>query len=252
MRTTMIQGLSIASALGLAGTAVAQPSPAASTPPPPPAVAPAPTAPAPPPTTPAPPPTTPTADTSASATAGTPAPAAWRFAVTPRFGVTVPTSKLGAFVIGGVQIDYAPAVADHRLLLGLDLSLTRPSHDSTVMDPRIPGGSGSYAIHETEMAIGLTAAYHLLATERSLVPWVGGGPVLQLLKTTETTSLAPGENTATSTELGLEVFGGADLRVGPGFLVGDLRLVYSKLDHGLTGSTNAGKLALEAGYRFVF
>jgi len=227
---TKIQSLSIGVLLGLGGAAAAQPMP---------------------PTTASAPPPAPDTSTSTAAAAASPR-TPWKLAVTPRFGVTIPTSKLGAFVIGGVQIDYVPAVVSHRLMLGLDLSLTRPSYDGTVMDPRIPGGSATYAIHETEMVVGFTAAYRLLPIDSALVPWLGGGPVLHVLETNETTALAPGENTATSTELGLELFVGADYRVGPGYLVGDLRMVYSKLDHVLTGSTNAGKLAVEAGYRFVF
>ena len=102
------------------------------------------------------------------------------------------------------------------------------------MDPRIPGGSATYAIRETEVVVGFTAAYRLLPVERTLVPWLGAGPVLHLLETSETTAIAPGDNTATSTELGVELLVGADYRLGPGSLVGDLRMVYSKLDHVLT------------------
>ena len=233
---TKITTLSIASLIGvgLGGTAVAQPT------------SPAPSMEAPPAATPA-----PTATATASATSAEPK-QPWSFAVTPRIGATIPTSKLGAFVIGGLQIDYSPSAASHRLMIGLDLSITRPSYDGTVMDPRIPSGTGSYTIHETELVVGLTAAYRLLSNESALVPWLGAGPVLHMLKTTESTAFAPGDNTAQSTELGLELFAGLDYRVGPGYLVGDLRMVYSKLDHVLTGDTNAGKLAIEAGYRFGF
>ncbi|MDB4954787.1 MAG: hypothetical protein JWO36_2356 [Myxococcales bacterium] len=180
------------------------------------------------------------------------APQPWSVGVAPRVGVSIATSKLGPFVIGGLQVDVATPIAAHRLLVGVDLSVTRPSYDASAMDPRIPSGAGMYTIKETELVVGLVATYRLSSGERSFVPWVGGGPVLHMLKTNETTTLAPGDNTATSTELGVEVFGGADLRVGKGFLVGDLRLVYSKLDHPLTGSTNAGKVGIAVGYRFVF
>lgn len=174
----------------------------------------------------------------------------WQLAVEPRLGLVVPTAKLGPMVIGGIEVDYAVAM-DKRLLVGLDVSLTRPSHDGTVMDPRVPS-SPQYAIKETEMVLALLASYRFAAQDRALVPWVGAGPMLHFLRSTETTTIAPGDNTAGSTELGLELAGGADYRVGPGFIVGDVRFAYTKLEHTITGSTNAGKITLALGYRFVF
>jgi hypothetical protein len=38
----------------------------------------------------------------------------------------------------------------------------------------------------------------------------------------------------------------------PGFVAGDVRVVYSKLDNLLTGASNAGNIAITMGYRFVF
>jgi len=187
-----------------------------------------------------------------SVTAQAPEPTpAWSFGIAPRFGLVAPTSKLGLMVIGGVQVDYATPALDHRLLIGLDWSLTRPSHDGSVMDPRIPS-TADYTVHETEMVLALLASYRLAGSDKALVPWIGVGPMLHFLRTTETTSLAPGENSAVSTEFGVELAGGADFRAGPGFVGGELRAAYSKLDHQLTGATNAGKVAVSACYRIVF
>jgi hypothetical protein len=175
----------------------------------------------------------------------------WTADVMPRFGAIAPTSKLGAMVIGGVQVDYLTPALDHRLAIGLDLSLTRPSHAGSVMDPRLPG-EAQFTIAETEMVIALLASYRFAGTEATVVPWVAVGPMLHLLRSTETTSIAPGENTAVSSEPGIELAVGGDYRVGPGFLVGELRAVYSKLDHAITGSTNAGTVAASVGYRLIF
>ncbi len=229
-----------------------------------PAAQPAPPAPSPPPTpgspTPAPPPT----DVLHQYDDARPAPAAvmtargdqpeapWSIAIAPRIGVTVPTSKLGPMVVGGLDVAVPLPVAHHQLVLAFDLALTRPGHDDTVMDARIPGGMGSYAIHQLEMVVGVIASYRVFPAGHRVVPWFGAGPILHLLKTTEASSLAPADNTATSTELGIELGGGVDYRTGPGFLVGDVRVVYSKLDNLLTGASNAGNLVLAAGYRFVF
>jgi len=176
----------------------------------------------------------------------------WKIGIAPRVGFVVPTSKLGAMVVGGLELDYVLPAANRQLFVAVDLSLTRPSYDAVVMDPRIPSGSGMYTIHETEMVIGLMLGYRVFPADRALVPWAAIGPILHLLRTSESTTFAPGDNTATSTEFGLEIAVGADYRVGPGFAVGGARLTYSKLDHTLTGDTNAGKLGFDVGYRIVF
>jgi len=186
------------------------------------------------------------ADTGAVPTAPEP----WSVAIAPRVGALLSTSKLGPFVIGGLAIDI-PIAAEHRLLIGLDASITRPSHDGTVMDARVPM-TGTYTINETELGIAALVSYRFAGADAKLVPWLGAGPLLHLLRSSETTNLAPGTNTAQSTELGVEVGGGADVRMGPGYLAGDLRFTYSKLDHEITGSTNAGHVALGVGYRFIF
>jgi hypothetical protein len=176
----------------------------------------------------------------------------WQFGIAPRLGLLVPTSKLGTMVLGGLELDYVVPAANRQLVVGVDLSLTRPSYDGSAMDPRIATGTAMYTIHETEMVVGATIGYRLFPADHALVPWGALGPVLHLLKTSESSTIAPGTNTATSTELGLELAAGVDYRTGPGFLLGGARLVYSNLDHTLTGDTNAGKLAIEVGYRIVF
>jgi hypothetical protein len=194
----------------------------------------------------------------APASAPAPAPAAtatatataeakpWRLGIEPQIGVLVPTSKLHTFVTGGFEIDYAIG----RLTIGAGLALTQPSFTSSVMDPRAPNGSTGYTIDQTELVVGLLASYRL-STSR-LVPRIGAGPILHMLRTNETTTIAPGTNTSQQTKLGFQLAGGIDYLAGPGFLAADLRLLYSGLDTMLTGSSNAGSIALLAGYRFVF
>jgi hypothetical protein len=176
---------------------------------------------------------------------------AWSVGVAPRLGLTLPTSALGAMVVGGLAIDVPTPLARRQLVIALDASLTRPSHDGTVMDDRI-GGSGTYDVKVTELKLGLDVIYRMFGAERALIPFVGGGPVLHMLRTTETTSLAPGSNTSQNTELGFEVVVGADFRAGTGYVLGELRSVYSKLDQLLTGESNAGNVMIAAGYRAVF
>ncbi|MCC6997860.1 MAG: hypothetical protein IT370_24810 [Deltaproteobacteria bacterium] len=187
---------------------------------------------------------------SASATAAPPR-TGFAIGIAPRVGVTVPTSKLGVFVVGGLEIDLFLPVLRGRLVVALDATLTRPSHDGTGNDARV-GGDYDFTVEETEFKLGLDVIYRLAGRERKLVPFVGAGPIVHLLKSVQTNSLGPESNTEQSTAYGVEVLGGADYRLGPGALVGDLRLVYSGLDHLLTGDTNAANLTASVGYRMIF
>jgi len=179
------------------------------------------------------------------------APAPWRFAIAPSVGLVVPTSKLGATVVGGLELDLALPVLERRLVLALDASITHPTHSGTGTDARV-GGAYSYDVGVTEFKVGLDLVFRFLTADRPIVPYLGVGPILHMLRTTETTDLAPGDNTEQNTKVGVEVVGGVDFRLGPGMLLGEVRWVYSTLDHLWTGETNAGNVTVGVGYRFVF
>lgn len=210
------------------------------------------------------PPPAPAGDTATPAPAATPAPETtatveapsaskpWMFGLAPRVGLTVPTSKLGAFVVGGLEINIATPVAAHRLVVMLDASYTRPSYSSSVMDGRIPGGMASYTIKEDELKLSAGAIYRLFGSEHKLIPFFGAAVVWHMLRSNETNGIAPGTNTSQSDHPGFELMGGADLELGPGYAVGELRFPYSRLRHYLAGSTNAGNIELSLGYRIVF
>ena len=173
----------------------------------------------------------------------------WNVGVAPRLGVTVPTSDLDAMAVAGLGIDYA--IGGGQVVIALDGSITRPSFDGAVSDPRV-GGDATYDIDVTELKVGIDAIYRIFGPERRLVPFVGAGPILHMLRTEETTSFAPGENEAEDTNVGMEIVGGADYRLGPGYVLGEARLVMSNLNHLFTGNTNAGNVMISAGYRLVF
>lgn len=177
--------------------------------------------------------------------------AAWSFGIAPRLAMTVPTSRLNAMIVGGLELAAVLPVADRRLVLALDFTITRPSYDSSGTDQRV-NGVYTYTVHEREIKIGLDAIFRFFNSTKKLVPYVGAGPVIHLLKTTESASFAPSENMEQSTKLGFEIVGGADYRVGPGMLLAELRVLYSDLDHLFTGDTNAGSVMIGLGYRFVF
>jgi opacity protein-like surface antigen len=175
----------------------------------------------------------------------------WSVGVAATVGVTVPTSDLGAMVVGGLELDLALPVLERRLVIALAATLTRPATSGTGTDPRV-GGAYEYDLAVTELKLGLDLVYRFFTAERDLVPYLGAGPLLHFLRSTETTTLAPGDNTEQGTALGFEVLGGLDYRLGPGLLLGELRYVYSKLDHLWTGDASAGNVVIAVGYRLVF
>lgn len=176
----------------------------------------------------------------------------WSFGIEPRIGAILPTSKLGANVTGGVELDVATPVADHQLTIGLDASFARPSYSSSATSMQLPS-TLDYTVDQLEVLVGLTANYRFFDSTHQLVPRIGAGPMVQMLRTTESTMPAyAGSNNAQQTKPGFEATVGVDYAVGPGFLAGDLRFIYSSLDTPLTGSSNAGSLSLAVGYRFVF
>ncbi len=187
----------------------------------------------------------PVAAASASADKGT-----WSVAVAPRMGMTLPTSKLGLWALGGLEIDVATPVLSRRLVATVDLSYTRPGYSGSVSDPRV-GGDATYEIDENEFKVSLGAAYRFFTADRRLIPWAGAGLVMHMLRSTETTSVAPGDNMSQDTRFGFELVGGADFGLGPGYLLGELRVTYSGLDHLLTGTSNAGNVMFGLGYRLV-
>jgi hypothetical protein len=178
----------------------------------------------------------------------------WTIGIEPRLGVLVPTSKLGTNVMGGVEVDYATPVLDRRLVIALDASFARPSHSGTVMSTQLPApGDLGYTVQQLEVVLGLTANYRIFDDSHALVPRLGAGPLIHLLKTSETTNPSySGANNSQQTKVGFELTAGVDYKAGPGFLAGDLRFLYSSLDTPITGGSNAGSLAIAAGYRFVF
>jgi hypothetical protein len=177
--------------------------------------------------------------------------APWNLSVAPRIGLAVPTSKLSPFVSMGLELGYRlPALDGHLVVVG-DVAYTRPGHSATVNDARV-GGDAGYEIDESELKLGIGAAYRLFDDSRKLSPWGGASLIMQRLQSTETNDLAPGENTATDTRFGAEIAVGADYRLGPGYLLGELRLPFTDLDDLITGNSNAGNVNLSVGYRLVF
>ena len=174
-----------------------------------------------------------------------------RFGLAPRVGLDVPTSDLEPFLVAALEVDFFLPILERRLALAIDMSFTRPHHSGSGSDPRI-GGEYKYEIDVLQLKAALDIVLRLASNRSFPIPFVGLGPICQYVRTTQTTSIASGENTEWSIEPGFEVLAGLDIPLGPGFLLFDFRYVFSDLAHRFTGDTNAGNVTSAAGYRLVF
>ena len=121
-------------------------------------------------------------------------------------------------------------------------------------DARVDGGKYDRELTQKELTIAPTVVFRLTKLGR-VVPYIGVSPRIYLLR-----SIVEGkaggqtilETTEQSTKVGLSAPLGAELRLGPGALIGELVFEWGPLDHVATGdgtSTLGGNLQL--GYRFM-
>ena len=167
-----------------------------------------------------------------------------------RIGINFPTSRLNPSAIAGVAAEIVLPPLDNRFSIALDASFTRPRLEGKGNDPGL--GAYSYANNVYELKIAADLIVRPLGLKYACIPILGVGPAVQFLKTTQTSTLSEGRNFEQSWEIGLEVLLGLDVALGPGFMVLDLRYLYTDLDHRLTGDTNGGNVAASLGYRFRF
>jgi hypothetical protein len=175
----------------------------------------------------------------------------WGFGVAPRVGLDIPTSELKPFVVAALELDLFLPVLDRRLLAAFDFSFTYPRTDGEGNDARV-GGDYDYDIKVLELKFALDVIFRFFDDTHKIIQFAGLGFALQYLKTTQETSFDSAENTEHNAEPGFEILGGVDFELGPGYVFGDVRFVFTKLDHKFTGDTNAGNVTICAGYRFVF
>jgi len=176
----------------------------------------------------------------------------WMFGIAPRVGLDIPTSELKPFVVAAVEFDVFLPVLDNRLVLALDFSFTYPREDGTGTDERT-GGAYDWETKVLQLKWSLDVIWRFFPPDRTLIPFAGVGFALQYLRTVQTTSIPDtGDNTESNAEPGFEVLGGLDWKLGVGYLFGDVRFVFTDLDHHFAGDINGGNVTVCAGYRFTF
>lgn len=143
--------------------------------------------------------------------------------------------------------------AERRLQVFAELGYTQPTHEVSIMDPRL-GATG--ATFESEMIVrdlstALGLSYFFKDMSSLWLPYAGAALQFHFLKSEvdgSSTMLPFGHYEETSTQVGGFLFGGIGFHLGPGMILGELRFRYAPVDQKVTGDANVGALSVLLGY----
>jgi opacity protein-like surface antigen len=171
--------------------------------------------------------------------------------VAPKAGLFKSTTALQAAFYSGVEVGAVTPLLDRHLAVVFELDWVPPHYSGTIVDPRLPSGSGTFALRQSEVGFLLSAVYRFDNALPGLTPYGGLGPGLYYQRASLTAF--NGVNVESESKVGFQLLGGADYQLGPGALFGEVRYHFSKVDFVGTGNVNVGGfLALGVGYRLRF
>jgi hypothetical protein len=173
------------------------------------------------------------------------------FVVAAKVGGIAPFNGLDPFVVGVAELGYVAPWLRRSFSLLVDVGYTVPSTSGTESDPRVEGGSYAWTLTHKQLVIAPTVNYRFTSLGR-VVPYVGIGPRIYLIE--DVTEGRAGqaviaETHERSTEVGVFAPVGAQLALGPGFLLGELLFEWGPLDHVATGESHSAGGTLQLGYR---
>ncbi len=164
-----------------------------------------------------------------------------------------PFSPLGTSYFVEVEAGYLLPYLHRLFAVTATCAFSAPGTDGSGADPRLPGGGYSYSITQQQLMFGLNVMAKIPLGR--VVPYVGVGPRLFLVRTISSGSTSGGaaipESSETSTEAGVGVPVGVDVLLGPGRLFVEMQLLYAATAQRSTGSAALGSLVLGLGYRLV-
>lgn len=171
--------------------------------------------------------------------------------------LTQPFSNLGGSYYLELEAGYMLPFLRRLLSVTVSAGLAAPSTSGSASDSRVPGGSFTYEAGQTQVGLGLTLTARVPLGR--IVPYVGVGPRLLLVRTqssgaaTAATAVAVAidQSRETSTEVGVGVPVGVDLLLGPGRLFAEGQLLWTGIAQRSSGESSLGAINLCAGYRFV-
>jgi hypothetical protein len=184
-----------------------------------------------------------------------------RLMVAVRAGAALPevVSNFGPSFLVGAEVGWVlprlPVVGE-GLAVTVDFAYSQPEAGGNV-DAAAPGCPGcKWNVTQHEASLGLTVLYRApFVMQGKLVPYIGIGPRLFMLDSSA--SVQPGSASVasfheTSNKIGMGLPLGADYALGPGRIFLEAMFLYAPFNHNVTGSTNAGAITIEAGYRMLF
>jgi hypothetical protein len=163
-------------------------------------------------------------------------------------GVYIPTSALGPNFLVGIDGAYALPWLDRKLGIGFGLAYSQPTTSGAISDDRVPGGTANYESTMRELVLDLLISYRFLSWDSVWSPHAGIGPVFYFLG--HAVESLDHEQTETSTQVGFKLTVGADYRLGPGALIGEVRFPFATVAQKTTGESNVGAVSIVLGYRF--
>jgi hypothetical protein len=180
-----------------------------------------------------------------------------RLLVAPKLGLfePVPSRLSGAFYVG-LELGYVTPLLGNALAVALELDWHQPKATGTISDPRLTvngtTADGAYRLWETEIGLLLSLVYRSEDTFfAGCTPYGGLGPGIYWHRAS--ISAFGSTNLETEATVGLQLFGGADFRLGPGAVFAEARYHFSRVHFRSTGDANVGGLlALGLGYRLRF
>ncbi len=178
-----------------------------------------------------------------------------RILLAPKIGFFKSTAPLsGAFFIG-VEGGYLTPLLENRLALTLQVDFHSPGKHGVVTDARnrLLGADGSYILSQRELAFIVFATFRGegMLPVANLTPYLGAGPGL-FVHWSQVEAFGS-SNTESGLTAGFGLMAGADYRLGPGAVFGELHYHFKPIGFRVTGPVNVGGfLALGVGYRLRF
>lgn len=160
-------------------------------------------------------------------------------------------NKLSTSFDATLKVGYAP-FETRQLQLFADLHYSQPPQTIAASDPRLEASGADYrsTLLMKDLATTLGVAYFFSKPTQGILPYAGAGVRVHFLRAEVQGAASTdfGQSNETDTRFGATAFGGAGLRLGPGFLLGELALSYAPVEHEVTGRSNVGALSLLLGY----
>lgn len=175
--------------------------------------------------------------------------------IAPKVGGILPFSKLGGSWNADLELGWVSPLLNHQLAFVVDTGYAQPTHGQKVTDARVGGGSYNFTLTQRELNVFVGPKYFIAPVSSELLPYVGAGVKVHLLKSDVVGDAAGspfGQNSETSTQVGGALRGGLGIKLGPGHLIGELELAYGGLNATITGKSNVADASLQLGYLFIF